>query len=165
MTQIEQKTANAAAKREPDGGILTSTNSPDSINTILDRIAGGDYVPDIAKELGITKQALSQRLRRHDVEAYAAAREVGMELRLDAGLARLEKEADSPEPNVDLARVMDMTLRRLEWRASVEHPHRWGQRPTTAINVGGDGMQVQIVSYAVVPQTPAELTLPEVLEK
>jgi len=130
--------------------------------SILDRWANGETLKSIASEYGVSQAAVTQWLNRHvDKEQREQARELHYECRLDAGLDMLEQAGD----DVNLARAREPLLRRLEWRAEREVSHRWGQRPTTAINVGGDGMQVQIVSYAVAPTTHgAVLTPPDAVD-
>jgi hypothetical protein len=111
---------------------------------ILDRIAAGEYVPALAQELGVSKQALAQSLARYDKDAYQAAREIAAEIRLDEATMAIEQAADT----VDLARARER-FRAVAWRAEREHPHRWGAKPSTAVQINGsDGMSVQIVSYA-----------------
>lgn len=112
--------------------------------SILERIAAGEYVPAIAESIGVSKQALAQSLARWDRDAYLAARETAAEIRLDEAAMAIEAARDQ----VDLARARER-FRAVAWRAEREHPARWGTRPATAIQVNGaDGMSVQIVSYA-----------------
>lgn len=99
---------------------------------VLQRIAAGEYQSTIAKELGCTPAALCMRLR--DIPEAAVAREVGIEQRLDSALAKLEDAAAVGDLN--LARVHDTHLRRLEWRAAVECPSRWGQRQQITHDIG-----------------------------
>ena len=116
------------------------------LDLIIDRIASGEYQSTIAKELGITPSALCQRLR--SVPELAQAKEQGIEQRLDQGLERLQNAVDKLHAvsddgaNLNLARVVqtkiqssEAVLRRLEWRASVECPHRWSSTQRTELNV------------------------------
>ena len=105
------------------------------LDQIIERIASGEYQSAIAKELGCTPAALSRKLR--NIPEATIARELGMETRLDQGLETMEDcmsrlSVAAEQCNVNLARVTldklkgaDAVLRRLEWRASVEAPHRW----------------------------------------
>lgn len=130
--------------RMPDGQDIAVRPAPITDHAaLIDRIASGEYVPALAREYGVTKQALSARLRRIAPEAYAEAREIAAEIRLeDAQMA-----IAAAEDNIDLARAREL-FRAVAWRAEREHPSRWGTRPNTAIQVSGDGLQVQIVSYS-----------------
>lgn len=110
---------------------------------ILDRIAAGEYVPAIAESIGVSKQALAQSLARFDKDAYLAARETAAEIRLDEATMEIDRARDA----VDLARAREK-FRAVAWRAEREHPNRWGSRPTTAVQINGDGMSVAVVSYA-----------------
>lgn len=91
------------------------------MQAIIERIANGEYAAHIASELGVTKQALNLHLKK--IKNYQESREIGMEVRLDDGLMRID-QSDS----LDLARMEEIKLRRLEWRAEREFPHRWGQK-------------------------------------
>lgn len=123
---------------------------------ILERIAAGEYQNKIAAELGISPGLLTRHLKNIDQEAVAIARETGIELRLDQGLDRLERTVaeldrftyeDCDRDAVNLARTRisaaEATLKRLEWRASVELPQRWGQRPNQ-VQVNAQG-PVQVI--------------------
>ena len=105
------------------------------IDQIIERIASGEYASHIARELGCTAPALGKRLRAHP--EIAIARETGIEQRLDDGLDQLSEAVEllsraARAGDVSLACALDRevkgkdaVLRRLEWRASVEAPHRW----------------------------------------
>ena len=98
---------------------------------VLDRIAEGDFAAHIAKELGVCKAALHFKLRDHP--SYQTAREVGTEIRLDHWLENIYLAADNGDLN--LARANEVALRRLEWRAEREFPHRWGQKQQVLVGV------------------------------
>lgn len=104
------------------------------IDAILDRIAAGDAVAHIAREHGATPAALLYHLR--SIPDYQAAREIGMEMRLDDGLEQIRGAANAGDLN--LARVAEIHLRRTEWRAEREMAHRWGQRTHTTVEHTGD---------------------------
>lgn len=100
---------------------------------ILNRVASGEYVPAIAQELGVSKQALSQFLAKHDKDSYLAARETAAEIRLDDAMMAIEQATDP----LDLARARER-FRAVAWRAEREHPGRWGQRQQVTHDVGPD---------------------------
>lgn len=85
-------------------------------------VADGQFIRDIAKHLGITKSAISERYGK-DPE-WMRMRELGMEARLDDGFERIWTAGD----DLNLARVAEIQLRRTEWRAEREFPHRWASR-------------------------------------
>lgn len=104
-------------------------------DTILRRVASGEYATKVSESLGLERSTVSQALR-NDPD-YQAAKELGMECRLDDALALIEQAGD----DINLARAREILARRLEWRAEREHPHRWGQReqrqagPAVAIQI------------------------------
>lgn len=100
---------------------------------VLDRIAAGEYVPAIAQEIGVSKQALAQALARYDRDSYLQARETAAEIRLDEAAMAIEKAEDV----IDLARARER-FRAVAWRAEREHPQRWGQRTQVTHEVGPD---------------------------
>ena len=100
---------------------------------ILDRISKGEYVKDIAIALGVTKQAISQVLM--DDPEYIQAREEGMAERLDNAHQLLAEITESRQIKkedakewLDLVRIREAGLKRLEWRAEREHSSRWGSK-------------------------------------
>jgi hypothetical protein len=127
------------------------------MGAILDRIADGEYVPALASELGVSKQALAKALAKRDRDAYLAAREIAAEVRLEEVTMAIEQARDQ----VDLARAREL-FRAVAWRAEREHPHRWGAKPSTAIQVNAsDGAGVQIVSYASQDAAQTTVSLPQ----
>lgn len=126
---------------------------------IIDRVANGQYLTEIAKDYGCTNQALSAIIK--DDPEYIAAKESGMESRLDKanqlldeitldatlGKAtnevgeRLEAEEQSTliRNSLDLARIREIGLKRIEWRAEREFSHRWGNKQTVTIDVDLSG--------------------------
>ena len=100
---------------------------------ILERLRSGEYMKDIAISLGVTKQAISQVL--HDDPEYMQAREDGMAERLDKAHALLAEITQNEEIKredakewLDLARIREVGLKRLEWRAEREFPRRWAAK-------------------------------------
>lgn len=109
---------------------------------ILERLSKGEYMKDIAISLGVTKQAISQVL--HSDSEYMQAREEGMAERLDKAhtlLAEITENEDIKKEDakewLDLARVREIGLRRLEWRAEREFPNRWGQQKQAITIING----------------------------
>lgn len=99
--------------------------------SILERLAKGEYLKDIANDLGVRSSALSQVLNT-DPE-YIAAREQGMSERLDNAhslLAEITERRDIPLDHasdyLNLVRIREAGLKRLEWRAEREFANRWG---------------------------------------
>ncbi len=128
----------------------TNTNLPYhklanlDMDYVLERLAQGHYQKDIAADLGCAPSALTYHLKQNP--AAAAAREAGYELRLDTALDKLERAADSGDLN--LARAQETYLRRLEYRAAIDVPMRFGQRPNNVVQVSGDGLQINLVSFS-----------------
>lgn len=150
--QSEQQPNNAP--HSVSGAMVPTSPLHGKIDTILSRIANGEYQSSIAKDYGVSQSAISQAIR--DNPLAAIAKEVGIEARLDERTRLMENAARdiddgerAPDAQLILARVKahETILRRLEWRASVEMPNRWGQRPQTQVNVGGNQVSVAIVSY------------------
>lgn len=109
---------------------------PQDINDadILRRIADGTRVSDIATELGVVPSALYHRYQGN--KDYATARMLGTEARIDWA----EKGIETAAQPLTLARARE-AHRAVAWRASVEHPERWGQQrdvakvPAVQINI------------------------------
>lgn len=99
-----------------------------NIEDVLERIAGGEYASHISNELGVSRPALHYRLRAHP--SYQLCREIGTEINLDSGLGNL-----MTAPDLNSARIADLQLRRLEWRAEREFPSRWGAKQLTHTGV------------------------------
>jgi transcriptional regulator with XRE-family HTH domain len=121
---------------------------------ILERLANGEFVTKIAESMGVERSTLSQILR-NDPE-YVAAREAGVEIRLDQGLEKLEEAGD----DINLARAREIALRRLEWRAEREFPARWGQKTETKVDAT---LKVEVVRFGAeaVQQSNASVTSAE----
>lgn len=122
---------------------------------LISEIAAGAYLKDIASRLGVCKQAVSLRLRKHP--EYRQALETRYEQQLDQAQADLERAS---EP-LDIARAREI-FRAAAWRAEREFPERWGARaqgvgsavvhvhiaPSSAVSVSSDGSQVHITGNA-----------------
>jgi hypothetical protein len=99
---------------------------------ILARVAKGEYLASIAKDLGLSGkgQGISNYLAQ-DPE-YQQARELG----LAAKLADRERELECAEPEyVPRAREL---LSHARWRAEREAPHLWGQHNRLTVEHSGD---------------------------
>jgi|SRR3990167_3381351 len=106
---------------------------------LLDRIANGDWPANIARELEVSRPALHYKISGHP--EYQLCREIGMEIRLDDGLGKVQLA-----PDLNSARMEEVKLRRLEWRAEREFPHRWGVKQV--INVIPISMDAALVGRA-----------------
>jgi hypothetical protein len=141
-------------------GALARVNDQD----ILDRISAGEHASAVAASLGVHKAAITHRYKANP--EYAEAREAGTEIRLnelEARIAELSKPLPQPElpdePTEIETRRYKVALKAWQmshaerefnlacarelykaasWRASVEFPHRWGQRNHVTIEHVGD---------------------------
>lgn len=110
---------------------------------LIERLARGDSLRTIAADIGVSNVGLRAWLLREEREAYQDA----VTLALTHRVAEADESLDGADDNVSIARAreqcrfsrMDLERRR---------PHLYGTRPNTAIQVSGDGLQVQIVSYS-----------------
>lgn len=100
---------------------------------IIERIGKGEYVKDIAIDLGVSKSAISHVLS--DDPEYIDAREQGMEARLDNAHKLLAEITENKEISkedaqdyLNLVRIREIGLKRLEWRAEREFASRWGTK-------------------------------------
>lgn len=118
---------------------------PDS-EALIDRIANGAFLRDLAKETGIDKRRLSEQLRKHP--SYKAAKEAAIEVQLDDAQIALEQSREVS----DITRAREM-FRAAAWRAEHEFPERWGAKAggsggvTVVIQRGGD-VQITVSSDA-----------------
>lgn len=138
---------NAGAKeyRPKDAGKLAGVDP----QTIIDRIAAGALQREIAAEYGVTQPAIHFHITKHtDPDVWDQARKRSIASRLEKAVEDMEVAADP----LMLARARE-SARLWMWRAEREHPDTWGQRPTTAIQVNGDGLQVNVASYSGVAST------------
>jgi hypothetical protein len=105
-----------------------------SRDEIIERVAQGEMLADIAHSLGIAPPNISKHLSQ-DPE-YRQAREMGAERRLDAAVKAVQEVADIgidngkivglSQPVSNLARVRLDQLKAVQWFAEREFPHRWG---------------------------------------
>jgi len=99
---------------------------------IIERVATGAYLVDIAAQFGIQPPAISKHLAA-DPE-YQAAREIALEVRLEQREAELET-APGTAPEISRASAL---VRQAQWRCEREAPHRWGQRTQLTVEIGPD---------------------------
>ena len=100
--------------------------------TLLERIAEGEYVTDIAKDLGLTTPAAVSKYLSHDPD-YIAARLSGTKVRLE----KWERELEAADDNVKVARAREL-LSHARWRAEREFPEHWGQHNRLTVEHSGD---------------------------
>jgi len=112
---------------------------------IMQRVAEGELLREIAKDYGVSRSAVSHYIAQHaPKEQWAQVRETSIAARLEQSAEDMERAPDQ----LTLARARE-SARLWMWRAERELPHLYGAKPSTAIQVNGsDGMSVQIVSYA-----------------
>ena len=82
----------------------------------INQIANGAYLRDIAKQVGISKQAISKRLQSHP--EYAAAKEAAIECQLDDAHERILNASD----------LIDIGCAREAWRAATWRAERETER-------------------------------------
>lgn len=121
--------------------------------SIIEQLARGRYLKDIAIDLGVSKQALSQVLVS-DPE-YQIAREEGMAERLDEAhrlMAEVTEnrgiEKEDAKAYLDLVRIREAGIKRLEWRAEREFPNRWGAAKINLNIINGVSMSDVLASTA-----------------
>lgn len=101
---------------------------------IITRLAKGDYLSDIAVDLGLSPHATAISNALSSDPEYQRAREWS----LDSRMVRRESELESADPaSVPRAREL---LSHARWRAEREAPHRWGQKQQLDL-----GVQVQVI--------------------
>ena len=98
-------------------------------DAIIAQIANGAYLGQIAAQLGVSKQAVSQRLAKNP--NYRPALEHRYQAQLDDAQQAIEVAGDA----IDIARARER-FRAVAWRAEREFPARWGNR--TQIEVTHD---------------------------
>ena len=164
---VAKRKANPLAppdERETNYGVVVAQDS----TKIIKRIENGEYAAHIAKEIGVSKQALQKWIRNHP--EYQQAREVGAELRIDSVMAELAGMTFQTPPKKPIAtgdedtdkqalnewkaamvdwknglRASEVDLARVErlwrtvsWQAEREFPHRWGQKNHLVVENVGD---------------------------
>jgi hypothetical protein len=103
-------------------GALATVNP----NELIELIANGAITQHIARELGVHHSSLYRQLAKHP--EYAAARECGMEARLDNAELAIH-EADE----CTLPRAREV-WRAVTWRAERECSHRWGAKSQVTVD-------------------------------
>lgn len=99
---------------------------------IIDRVAAGDYLADIASSCDVSAPAISKIL--HDDPEYIAAKEIGIAQRLEnalQGIDSIDKLGVNSDGEiigldntlVNLARVREIKLRATQWHAEREFGH------------------------------------------
>lgn len=148
--------------------------------SVINRIAAGEYSAHIAKELGVTKQGLQYQISKHP--NYQQAREIGCAMRIDAAMAELASMSIPSPPaapdsgcdeethkqwlkemrkwkanlavsSLDLARVESL-FRAVTWQAEREFPHRWGRNMEVTVNTGDLGDRLRRAKERVIEAEP-----------
>jgi hypothetical protein len=118
---------------------------------LIQRIAEGAFLRDLAKELGIDKRRLSERLRQHP--GYEEAKQECIDTQLEEAQKALREARDT----TDIARAREL-FRAAAWRAEREHPARWGQKTHVLVeNVGDLGERLRRALERDVSPTPVSL--------
>lgn len=109
---------------------------------VLERLANGVLVKDIATELGVARETISRALSK-DPDYQAAIAEA-----LEARLEQRENELENARDGITLARSREL-LAHARWRAERLNPQRWGQmKQAVQVNAGDGQVQVNIVSFS-----------------
>ena len=95
---------------------------------ILDRLAKGDRLSEIAQQYNISKQAISKQLK-NDPD-YLDVKEESFEARME----QREKELESAETMVDITRASTL-LKHTCWLAERECARRWGRDNSVNIQI------------------------------
>lgn len=104
----------------------------------IEQIANGAYLRDLVKQAGISKQSLSQRLRKHP--DYPAAKLAAIETQLDSAQEKIERAGDV----TDIACARE-AWKAATWRAEHELQDIYGTKPMT-VNIG---VQVSLTAVAL----------------
>lgn len=139
----------------PNQGALVAI--PNIEQQILDAMAAGKSLAQIAREYNVSDVAILQRVRNHP--HYRATIEVGLELRMDRREDQLEAATDS----VSVTRA-DRLLGHARWLAERCAPARFGQA-TKITGADGGPLQVEIVRYSAPVTLDAELAPAPLLGK
>lgn len=101
---------------------------------ILDRVAAGELLRDIAKDYGCTQPAVSWFVAKHvPKDVWAQVREQSIAARLEQSTHDMEVAEDA----LMLARARE-SARLWMWRAERELPHLYGQRQQITHEIGPD---------------------------
>ncbi len=107
---------------------------------ICEQLAAGRLVSAIAKDLGYTSHAAISARLANDPD-YLAAREAGLEARLE----QRENDLEAAEDSVTVARTREL-LSHQRWRCEREAPARWAAPASrTAVQVGDGDKTITIV--------------------
>lgn len=128
---------------------------------IIEQVANGAFVSEIASKLGVHKSAIARELTA-DPE-YQLAREIGAETRLESSrqaIAEIADEGVAPDGRIvgipatvsNLARARAERLKADQWFAEREFPHRWGQKSELKMDAT---INVQLVRFVAEPQRPS----------
>lgn len=117
---------------------------------ILSEIEKGARLTDLASSLQVSPSAISHVLAK-DPE-YIAAREEGLEARMD----KREAELESADSSLKVARAREL-LSHARWRAEREAPARWGQKSEVNHQVVVPILSISVASpqHAAVQELPA----------
>jgi hypothetical protein len=140
---------------------------------IMQRVAEGELIRDIAKDYGVSRSAVSHYIADHtDKKAWSAVREQSIYARLEQAAAELQSITEqvtrtTKNPDTDEVEKLDLGRAQLtlacareaarfwQWRAEKEFGHIFQTKPSTAVNIGGNELSVQLVSYAAPDALPA----------
>jgi hypothetical protein len=124
----------------PNVTIPTAVANADDI---LQRIAEGERIRDIAADYGRSGPSVSIALSRHMPQEYDAALKAQAEIRLE----RFEEALETAPDGLSVSRAREV-LAHQRWKLERLNPARWGQ-VKQAIQVNSDGAtSINIVSYA-----------------
>lgn len=112
-------------------------------DSVIERIASGEYQSHIAAQLGIPKQSLHNVISKHP--AYREALKLRNMAKLDQAQEAIENPEGESALAKDLARARE-AFKAAAWRAERECPGEWGNK--TQIS-GSDGQPLQINNIAI----------------
>jgi hypothetical protein len=123
---------------------------------ILDRIAGGETITGIARELGVSRPFLSGYLNRtpHGKAALKEAIAVRADAHAEKALQLADDVAENPN---SIAKAREQIATR-KWLAGVENPEKYGAKAAT-VNVTIGGLHLDALR-----KVSAELAHPDVVE-
>ena len=115
---------------------------------ILERIAAGERIADIALEYGRTGPALTMALAKHLPAEYDAA----LKSQAESRMLKYEIELENAPDGLSVSRAREL-LAQSRWKLERLNPQRWGQvRQAVQVNTDGPAT-INIVSWAD-DQTP-----------
>lgn len=107
----------------------------------ISRFMDGEKTADIAQEYGVTRQRLNQILLESAQEDWKAAQIALALTRKETA----EEDLERAEDGLSLARARER-VKSAQWDLERVFRRMYGDEKAQ-INIGGDGIQVQIVSY------------------